>query len=168
LKKKLAVLMILISLALVGGLSAGCGPKTAKSGDKVKVNYTLTLKDGTVVDSTSGGDPFEFTIGSNQVIAGFDKAVIGMKVGQKKTVTIQPADGYGEYDPTLTQTIQSSALPTTITPAVGMPLQGQDAQGNALYAVIKSINDDGTITLDTNNPLAGQVLIFDITLVAIE
>ncbi|HXY74497.1 MAG TPA: peptidylprolyl isomerase [Dehalococcoidales bacterium] len=167
-KKKLFIFTILIGLILTAVLVTGCGPKTAQTGDKVKVNYELRLPDGTVVDSTAGGSPFEFTIGNNQVIKGFEKAVIGMKVGEKKTVSIQPKDGYGDYDPTLTQVIQATSLPTTITPTVGMPLSGYDTSGNPFTVLIKSINNDGTITLDTNSPLAGKVLTFDITLVEIE
>ena len=69
-KKKLFIFTILIGLILTAVLVTGCGPKTAQTGDKVKVNYELRLPDGTVVDSTAGGSPFEFTIGNNQVIKG--------------------------------------------------------------------------------------------------
>jgi peptidylprolyl isomerase len=167
LKKKFFILTILMGLILTTILATGCSPKTAETGDTVKVNYELRLPDGTVVDSTENGESFEFTIGNNEVIPGFEKAVIGMKASDTKTVSIQPKDGYGEYDATLTQVIPATNLPTTITPIAGMPLQGYDASGNVFTVLIKSVNDDGTITLDTNNPLAGKVLTFDITLVEI-
>ena len=94
-KKRYIVLLISLLLGTVL-LATGCsGNAIAKSGDKVKVDYTLKLSDGTVFQTTVGSTPFEFTLGQNQVIAGFEKAVTGMKVGETKTVTIPAAEAYG-------------------------------------------------------------------------
>ena len=68
----------------------------AKAGDTVRIHYTGTLADGSRFDSSEGRDPLEFVLGSGQVIPGFDKAVTGMTTGEDKTVTIEPADAYGE------------------------------------------------------------------------
>jgi len=91
------IMLSLILPALV--LTAGCGgtAAVAKAGDTVKVNYTGTLQDGTQFDTSVGKTPLEFVIGAGTVIKGFDAAVTGMKVGEKKTVTILAADAYGAY-----------------------------------------------------------------------
>ena len=68
----------------------------AKSGDTVEVDYTGKFEDGEVFDSSEGRDPLMFTLGAGQVIAGFDKGVLGMAVGESKTITIPPAEAYGE------------------------------------------------------------------------
>jgi peptidylprolyl isomerase len=163
-----AILLVLITVAAVWTLIVLNKPILAETGNTVKVDYVLKLADGTMVDSSEDRGPFEFTIGNNEVIPGFEKAVTGMKAGEKKTVSIQPADGYGEYDASLVTTIDKSLLPATITPEVGQTISGTNSSGQTMYAIIKSINDDGTITVDANNPLAGEVLTFDITLVEIE
>ena len=93
-KKTYFVLVISLLLGMVLP-AAGCSPAKAKSGDTVKVDYTLKLSDGSVFQTTVGSTPFQFTLGQNQVITGFENAVTGMKVGESKTVTIPAAEAYG-------------------------------------------------------------------------
>jgi peptidylprolyl isomerase len=149
-------------------LTAGCGgaAAVAKAGDTVKVHYTGTFSDGTQFDSSVGKDPLEFTIGSGQVIKGFDAAVTGMKVGEKKTVTILAADAYGAYRDDLVIEIDKTKLPATITPAVGMQLQMTQQDGSKITVTIKSINPN-TLTLDANSAMAGKDLTFALELVEI-
>ena len=139
---------------------------TAKSGDTVRIHYTGTLNDGTEFDSSSGRDPLEFALGGGQVIPGFDSAVDGMSVGEKKTVTIEPAEAYGERHEQLVQEVPKSALPEEIDPAVGMHLQSRSPEGQVLNLVVTEVADE-SITVDGNHPLAGQALTFDIELVEI-
>lgn len=139
---------------------------TAKSGDTVRIHYTGTLNDGTEFDSSSGRDPLEFALGGGQVIPGFDSAVDGMSVGENKTVTIQPAEAYGERHDQLVQEVPKSALPEEIDPAVGMHLQSRSPEGQVLNLVVTEVADE-SITVDGNHPLAGQALTFDIELVEI-
>lgn len=107
--KKLHTVLVISLVAGIVLLAAGCsGNAIAKNGDTVKVDYTLKLADGTVYQTSVGSTPFEFTLGQNQVIAGFEKAVTGMKVGETKTVTIPAAEAYGA------------------TPSASNPLAGQD------------------------------------------
>ena len=94
--KKLYNVLVISLLAGIVLLVVGCsGTAIAKNGDMVKVDYTLKLADGTVYQTSVGSTPFEFTLGQNQVIAGFENAVNGMKVGETKTVTIPAAEAYG-------------------------------------------------------------------------
>lgn len=139
---------------------------TAKSGDTVRIHYTGTLTDGTKFDSSEGREPLEFSLGSGQVIPGFDNAVDGMAVGENKSVTIEPAEAYGDRHPQLIQDVPKSALPEEMDPQVGMQLQSQSPEGQVMRLVVTDVKEDA-ITVDGNHPLAGQTLNFDIDLVEI-
>ncbi len=138
----------------------------AKSGDTVRIHYTGTLEDGTQFDSSAGRDPLEFSLGSGQVIAGFDTAVDGMSVGESKSVTIPPEEAYGERHDQLVQQVPKSALPDEIDPAIGMQLQSRSPEGQVMNLVVTEV-DEQSITVDGNHPLAGQSLTFAIELVEI-
>jgi peptidylprolyl isomerase len=137
----------------------------AKSGDTVKILYTGTLEDGTEFDSSAGRDPLEFTLGSGQVITGFDKAVEGMTVGDSKSVNIPPEDAYGPRHDQMVQDIPKSALPEDLEPTEGMALQAKGQDGRVINLTVTSVGD--AITVDGNHPLAGKSLNFDIRLVEI-
>lgn len=139
----------------------------AKSGDTVKIHYTGTLEDGTEFDSSAGREPLEFTLGSGQVIAGFDNAVDGMAKGDSKTVTIAAEDAYGERHDQLIQEVPKSALPDEMEPAIGMQLQSQSPDGQVMNMTVTEVADE-TITVDANHPLAGKPLTFAIELVEID
>ena len=138
----------------------------AKSGDTVRIHYTGTLDDGTEFDSSAGREPLEFSLGGGQVIPGFDSAVTGMSVGDSKTVTIAPDDGYGPRHEQLVQQVPKSTLPEDIEPAVGMHLQSQTPDGQVMNLVVVEVAEE-SITLDANHPLSGQALTFAIELVEI-
>jgi len=138
----------------------------AKSGDTVKIHYTGTLDDGSQFDSSEGRDPLGFTIGAGQVIPGFDEAVDGMTVGEKKTVRIESAKAYGERHPEMVQQVPKSALPADMEVEMGMPLQAQGPDGQVMNLVVTGISEDA-IVVDGNHPLAGQALTFAIELVSI-
>lgn len=138
----------------------------AKSGDTVKIHYTGTLDDGTEFDSSAGRDPLEFSLGSGQVIAGFDNAVEGMAVGDSKTVTLPPDEAYGDRHEKLLQEVPRTSLPDDMKLEVGMALQTQKPDGQVMNLVIADVTED-SITVDANHPLAGQALTFAIELVEI-
>lgn len=136
-----------------------------KDGDTIKIDYTGTLDDGTVFDSSvNHGQPLEFTVGSGQVIPGFDEAVRGMDVGEEKTFRIEPAQAYGESNPALTQTVPKSVVQCDMELQVGMMLGVATADGQQIPATITEVTDE-TITLDMNHPLAGKALTFSIKVV---
>ncbi len=138
----------------------------ARSGDTVRIHYTGTLDDGTEFDSSAGREPLEFALGGGQVIPGFDSAVDGMSVGDNKTVTIPPADAYGQRHEQLVQQVPRSTLPENMEPAVGMQLQSQSPDGQVMNLVVVEVEEE-SITLDANHPLSGQALTFAIELVEI-
>lgn len=140
---------------------------TASASQTVRIHYTGRFANGEVFDSSADREPLEFTLGSGHVIPGMDNAVTGMAVGDKKTVTIEPADGYGDHDARLVQQIPKDVLPDDVDPAVGMQLESQTPDGQTMQLVITAV-DGETFTVDANHPLAGQVLEFDIELVGID
>ncbi|MFQ6108640.1 MAG: peptidylprolyl isomerase, partial [Candidatus Aminicenantales bacterium] len=135
--------------------------KEVKSGDSVRIHYTGKFEDGSVFDSSREGEPLQFEVGSGQIIEGLDKAVIGMHSGEKKTVTVDPEQGFGVYNDSLLLEMPKDKIPEHISPEIGMKLQLVDEKGNALPVVVREILDE-SIKLDANHPLAGKVLVFDI------
>jgi peptidylprolyl isomerase len=133
----------------------------AKSGDTVKIHYTGKLNDGTQFDSSQGREPLEFTLGSGQVIPGFDKAVDGMKVGESKQVNIAPEDAYGPRHEQMIQEVPRTALPEDLQPEEGMGLEAQGQDGQRLSLTVTAVSEE-SITVDGNHPLAGETLNFDI------
>lgn len=138
----------------------------AKNGDAVKINYTGKLDDGTVFDSSEGRDPLDFTLGAGQVIPGFDEAVMGMTVGESKSVHIPADKAYGPRNEEMIIEAPRDQVPTDIKPEVGQSLQMGGPNGEVVMVVITEVNDTH-IKLDANPPLAGKDLNFDIELVAI-
>ncbi|MGC4057305.1 MAG: peptidylprolyl isomerase [Chitinophagaceae bacterium] len=137
-----------------------------KNGDRVRVHYHGRLTDGSTFDTSEGRPPLEFEVGSGQVIKGFDDALQGMNVGDKKTVTIPAADAYGESSPENVIAYPIADFPDDMQPEVGMELHMSDNQGNNFPVVIAEVREDSVI-LDANHPLAGKDLTFDIELVEI-
>lgn len=138
----------------------------AKNGDTVKIHYTGRLQDGTVFDTSSDREPLQFNIGSGQVIPGFEEAVTGMTVGEKKTTLIPCDKAYGERNPSMLMVVDRKHVPADINPEVGLRLQVGSPSGELLAVTIIEVNDEN-ITLDANPPLAGEDLTFDLELVEI-
>lgn len=142
-------------------------PLTVKTGDKVMIEYTGTLEDGTVFDSSSEhGKPLEFQVGSGQVIKGFDNAILGMNEGEEKQFTIDPTEAYGEHDPTLIQKVPREIFPSDAEIAPGLLFEAGLPTGERVPATIKSV-EEGTVSVDLNHPLAGKTLNFKIKVTGI-
>jgi FKBP-type peptidyl-prolyl cis-trans isomerase 2 len=132
----------------------------------VKVHYHGRLTDGTTFDSSEGREPLEFTVGSGMVIKGFDNGVLGMNVGDKKTVEIPVDEAYGPKDPERVMDFPIDHFPKEIKPEVGMQLNMSNGSGQQFPVVITEVSND-TVILDANHPLAGEPLIFDLELMEI-
>ena len=138
----------------------------AKEGDTVKIHYTGSLEDGTVFDSSQGRDPLAFTIGSGQVIPGFEEAVTGMAPSEKKNVTIPVDKAYGPRNEELVIEVPRNQVPPDLEPEVGQKLQMQGPNNQMIVVEVKNVTEE-QVVLDANPPLAGKDLIFDIELVEI-
>lgn len=135
---------------------------TVKTGDKVKIEYTGTLEDGTIFDSsTDHGNPLEFEVGSGQVIKGFDDAILGMNEGEEKQFSIEPADAYGEHDPTLVQKVPREIFPQDAELVPGLLFEAGLPTGEKVPATITEVQG-GIVSVDLNHPLAGKKLNFKI------
>ncbi len=139
---------------------------TAKIGDTVRIHYTGTFDDGTQFDSSLGSEPIEVILGAGGVIPGFEAAVTGMTIGERKDVRIAPTHAYGDYDEEMTQEIPRSAIPGDIELVEGMILSAESPDGLPISFIIKSF-DDQQVIIDGNHPLAGRYLTFALELVAI-
>jgi len=139
----------------------------AESGDTVKVHYKGTLDDGTVFDDSHDGDPIEFTIGDEELIPGFEEAVIGMQEEENKEVHIPQDEAYGEHREDLVATIDRSELPDDMDVEEGQHLRMEGQNGQTMIVRVVDM-DEETVTLDGNHPLAGEDLTFNIELLEIE
>lgn len=138
-----------------------------KAGDTVRVHYHGRLKTGETFDSSEGRAPLEFEVGSGMVIKGFDDGVMGMTIGQKKTIEIPVEEAYGPKDPEAIIEFPAANFPPGMTPEVGMQLAMTNQSGQQIPVTIIDVKPD-VVVLDANHQLAGQDLIFDLELVDIE
>jgi FKBP-type peptidyl-prolyl cis-trans isomerase SlyD len=154
-------------LVLLAAAPAGAQPKAAiEKGSSVKMEYTLKDDKGQVLDSSEGKDPISFVQGAQQIIPGLDKAIIGMKAGDTKKVTIKPDEAYGSVDPKAETEVPKDALPKGAD-VVGTRLLARGQDGQPRPVTVKAVKDT-TVVLDLNHPLAGKTLFFDIKVVSVE
>jgi len=137
-----------------------------KNGDTVKVHYHGRLTDGTTFDTSEGRGPLEFEVGAQQVIKGFDEGVLGMAIGDKKTIHIPAEDAYGTSSQERMIEFPRNQFPPDMTPEIGMQLNLRNQDGHDFPVVIAEIRED-VVVLDANHPLAGKDLVFDVELVEI-
>lgn len=136
-------------------------------GKIVSLDYTLRLENGDEVESTAGRPPFEFTFGEGSIIPGLEKGISGLKMGDKKTITVIPSEAYGERNPEALRTIGKEQFPAGMRLEVGESYYTRDKQGQTVVFAISDIDGD-TVTIDFNHPLAGKTLVFDISIVNVK
>ncbi len=141
--------------------------KVITLGDTIAVNYTGRMENGEVFDSTKDRMPVKFTVGLGSLIRGFERAVIGMRQGEKKTVVIAPGDAYGPYREDLLINLPRSNVPADVDLTVGDVVILGDRAGNTLPATIILIEAE-TVRVDLNHCMAGKTLIFDIEILEID
>jgi peptidylprolyl isomerase len=137
----------------------------AVPGSTVRLHYTGTLDDGSVFDTSKGRSPLEFTVGSGQVIPGFDTAVTGMQAGESKTVTIPAEEAYGPVRDDMLVAVSRAQFPAGMEVAVGQRFQIGQGRG-AVAATVREVHAE-RVVLDGNHPLAGQALTFALEVVEV-
>jgi len=164
------ICLIILTFILVFSVIAGCKGSedliVAKDGDTVKVHYTGTLDDGSIFDTSRDREPLEFILGSGNMIAGFDKAVNGMQIGEIKTVTIPSDEAYGTHRDDLVWIIERDKLPEGFEPTIGQQLELGLSSGGKAMVVVTDVSS-ASITVDANHRLADKDLTFEIELVEI-
>jgi len=138
----------------------------AKQGDTVQLHYMGKLQDGTIFDSSRERHPLQFTIGKGQVIAGFEQAVVGMKIGELKTARIPMEQAYGPHRDDMIVTMDRGKLPPGTNPKIGQRLEITQIDNQTSLVTVTEVTES-TLTLDANHPLAGKELTFDLELVGI-
>jgi peptidylprolyl isomerase len=138
----------------------------AKNGDTVKVHFTGRLENGEVFSKSEVESPIEVTLGNGELLPGFERGIVGMEVGEKKTITVPPEEAYGPKQEDLMVEINKSNLPENVTPAIGKGLRIRQSDGEDIRVIISDMTED-TVTLDGNHPLAGVTLLFELELVGI-
>ncbi len=127
----------------------------------VSLQYRLRIDDGTLVEESEQDDPLMYLHGHDNIIPGLERALEGMRVGEKQAVIVEPEDGYGDYDPEDIGELKRSDFPPNVPPTVGMIVPIIDDEGNEGEAEVVEVDGD-TVVLDFNHPLAGERLHFEI------
>lgn len=135
-----------------------------EQGNTVKVHYTGKLEDNQIFDTSNGKQPIEFQVGANQVIPGFENAVLGLNVGDKTEVVIEPEQAYGPIREDLVITLPKTQIPADAEP--GAQLQGMGQNGEPFNVIVKEVNEENAV-VDANHPLAGKQLTFEIEVVEV-
>ena len=140
--------------------------QTVANGMFVSVTYTGTLENGEVFDSNEGRDPLEFQSGAGQMIKGFETAVIGMALNEKKRFVLEPEDAYGVRDDDQVHEISRSDVPPGMSPELGDTVAFSTPDGHRIPAQLVKMDND-KLTFDLNHPLAGKALTFAVEVVGI-
>ena len=139
---------------------------TVSDGTMVSLEFTLKDSDGNLIQTNAGEEPLVYQHGSGQIVAGLEKELSGMAVGESKQVTVSPAEGYGEVDEEAIVELPIDKVPEPAR-KVGAQLQTKDPEGRELFPTVKEVKES-TVTLDFNHPLAGQTLHFEVKVLEVQ
>jgi FKBP-type peptidyl-prolyl cis-trans isomerase 2 len=132
----------------------------------VTVHYVGKLADGSIFESTDK-KPLRIFVGEHAVIPGLEEGLLGMRIGEKKRIVVNPNKGYGAYLKDLVQEIPLSKIPPEVTPVEGMVFTQESRSGRTIYTKVIKVNRD-TVIIDLNHPLAGKTLVFDLVVMGIQ
>jgi len=162
---KAALIGFVFSLLSVAIQTQAAGP-VVSAGKSVTAHYTLTV-DGKEVETSKGKEPVKFKVGNKEMIPGFEKAVMGMKAGQKKSFKVDPKEGYGVEDPKAVQNVPKSQLPKDTKLKPGMTIYARMKDGSQVPVKVQEVKKD-VVVMNFNHPLAGKTLNFDVEIVEIK
>ena len=160
------VLLLIACILCSGCIAGGDEEARAKPGDSVKIHYTGTFENGTVFDSSAGREPLRFTVGAGEMIRGFDEGVVGMQVGEEKTLHVPADRAYGPYREDLIFALDPAGIDGAENLKIGDQVRLSLHDGQALPARVVAVSADA-VTVDANHHLAGEDLTFTVSLVEI-
>ncbi len=138
---------------------------TVQDGSLVTMEFTLSLLDGTPIETNRGKEPMVFQQGKHEILPGLERQLVGMAVGESRRITVTPEEGFGLIDPDAFLEVPKEDFPAEAL-VVGMPLKAEDKDGNVIFMRVNEIKDS-SVVLDLNHPLAGETLLFDVRIIAI-
>jgi FKBP-type peptidyl-prolyl cis-trans isomerase SlpA len=136
-------------------------------GTQVTLHFSLSLKNGHVVDSNFDQEPAQFVVGDGNLLAGFEKAILGLPAGVREVFTISPEDGFGQPNPSNIQTFKRDQFDEELELQEGLMLSFADAQNAELPGVVASF-DDAEVRVDFNHPLAGKEIEFEVQILSVD
>lgn len=163
-KIRLMIAVMAMLVLISGGMWSQASaepPLAVADGTKVTLEYTLALPDKTVVESNIGQEPVSYLHGNREILPGLEKALTGMKAGEKKHVTVAAEEAYGLYDEKKKVTVKKEQLPPNVQ--IGTRLRSPEGQEAKVVAI-----EGNSVVVDTNHPLAGKTLVFDINVLKVE
>ncbi|MDH3317080.1 MAG: FKBP-type peptidyl-prolyl cis-trans isomerase [Gammaproteobacteria bacterium] len=152
----------------VGVLAETGADKSAKisEGSKVAIEFTIFLKDGSVFGGNEGGDPLVYEQGKGEIPSGLETALVGLKVDERKKVTLTPEEAYGPVNPAAFVDVERDRIPEDAR-SVGAVLMVNDPNGNRRFVRVHEVKAD-TVIIDLNHPLAGKQVTFDVHVLTVE
>jgi peptidylprolyl isomerase len=141
--------------------------KAAGFGDKVTITYLLRQAKGGVVEPEKTSGPLTFRLGSGRILPKLEEGVVGMIVGERRTVAVAACDGYGEYNKQLVLRVDRKMFPPDLKVEAGRTVQYQDRDGERVNLMVNEVTPS-TVTVDGNHPLAGLDLLYEVELLSID
>jgi FKBP-type peptidyl-prolyl cis-trans isomerase SlyD len=136
-------------------------PTTIQDGTVAEIHYTLTLEDGSIADSSDGRAPLMYLHGHGNIVPGLERQLTGHKTGEEVEVVVEPAEGYGDYDPDAEESVPRDAFPAEAELEPGMMFHTEDEHGNVQPLWVKDVAEDAVL-VTSNHPLAGRTLYFKV------
>jgi len=136
-------------------------------GTRVYLNFSISLEDGSEVDSNFGGEPVDFVIGDGSLLAGFERALFGMSAGQRQLFTVEPENAFGQPNDNNVQMLDRDQFDDDIDLEIGLVFSFADASGGELPGMVISF-DEEEVTVDFNHPLSGRTIMFDVLIHRVE
>ncbi|MBN7795215.1 FKBP-type peptidyl-prolyl cis-trans isomerase [Parahaliea mediterranea] len=136
-------------------------------GTRVFLNFSVSLEDGSEVDSNFGGEPVDFVVGDGSLLPGFERLIFGMSPGERQLFTVPPEDAFGQPNDNNVQEIPRSHFDDEVELEIGLVFSFADAGGGELPGLVVSF-DDKAVTVDFNHPLAGRTILFDVLIHRVE
>lgn len=136
-------------------------------GTRITLHFSISLEDGTEVDSNYGGKPASFDYGDGNLLPGFEKAISGLRQGESAVIDIPPENGFGPHNPVNVQTLKRSDFPVEMALEEGVVISFDDAGSGELPGVVVAC-DEQEVTVDFNHPLAGRTISFAVQILQVD